>query len=223
MAHRLALAVLFGEDFVRNADEGLIRSIERNPSRWASLLESMHALQYQLAGSGEGEVPLRAHLQAEDASVPTVTRAALAGSEQTVSIGHLGGLPERVDSREEADRSLDNEDAPRGSHADVGPDALVAIYEPTAGEESQVAPPASRAEVKERLVRTLVELTEYPPTVFDEAVDLETDIGLDSIKLMQALASIRESSGLELEPDFVASDYTTVGKIVDYTWARLQR
>lgn len=77
----------------------------------------------------------------------------------------------------------------------------------------------SREFVFDRLLNLYSEALEYPADVFGEAVDLEADLGVDSVKQSELMARAGEAFGLaEPTEDFRLADYATFGAVVDYVY-----
>jgi acyl carrier protein len=68
------------------------------------------------------------------------------------------------------------------------------------------------------VLRTLyAEALEYPEEVFTDDVELEADLGIDSVKQTELLARAAEHYGMPArDDDFRLSDYATFGLVVDY-------
>ncbi len=61
------------------------------------------------------------------------------------------------------------------------------------------------------------ETLEYPLEVFSDEIELEAELGIDSIKQTELLARVSERYQLPLHPDnFRLSNYGTLGKVVDF-------
>jgi acyl carrier protein len=63
---------------------------------------------------------------------------------------------------------------------------------------------------------------EYPEEVFTPDVELEADLGIDSVKQTELLARVSEQYGIPPKPaDFRLSDYNTLGRVADFVamWA----
>jgi acyl carrier protein len=58
---------------------------------------------------------------------------------------------------------------------------------------------------------------EYPEDVFTPDVELEAELGIDSVKQTELLARLGEQYALPPRPaDFRLADYNTLGKVVDF-------
>ena len=95
-----------------------------------------------------------------------------------------------------------------------------------AGEGGRPAPSAAktRAELFSEVTALFAEALEYPEEVFTEEVQLEAELGIDSVKQTELLARVIQRYELPPRPaDFRLSDYSTMGKIVDFVYAALPR
>lgn len=79
------------------------------------------------------------------------------------------------------------------------------------------------AEVKTRLVTLIAQISGYPEDVFEDHLDLEVDLGIDSIKQVETLAKLREEYDLPLDEGFLMRDYPTIGKMAGYIVGRLEK
>jgi malonyl CoA-acyl carrier protein transacylase len=106
---------------------------------------------------------------------------------------------------------------------------------PTAGEAAVAPAPAApaapaaggSAPTRDALLADLVamyaEALEYPVEVFQEDVELEAELGVDSVKQTELMARVMERYQLPPPPpDFRLSDYRTMGNIADLLCAHLQ-
>jgi acyl carrier protein len=74
------------------------------------------------------------------------------------------------------------------------------------------------------LVAAYAEAMEYPPEVFTETVELEAELGIDSVKQTEILGRIREAYRLPRLPANVRiNDFKTMGQIVDLVFANQGR
>ena len=83
--------------------------------------------------------------------------------------------------------------------------------------------PASAGLSREKLFKELTALyataLEYPEEVFSEEVELEGELGIDSVKQTELLARVSEKYNLPERPaDFRMSDYHTMGLITDFVF-----
>ncbi|SEU30498.1 SDR family NAD(P)-dependent oxidoreductase [Stigmatella erecta] len=75
---------------------------------------------------------------------------------------------------------------------------------------------ASPAQVMTLLVKALVERTGYPEDMLEPELDLEADLGIDTVKQVEAFAMARVSLGVEKDENFRLRDHNTLRKMVDY-------
>lgn len=83
--------------------------------------------------------------------------------------------------------------------------------------DRQVGGPATdRAGVLATVVDLYATALEYPPEVLEEDTDLESELGVDSVKQTELLARVAEHYGMPPRPDgFRAADYGTLSRVVD--------
>ncbi|MFP6583251.1 MAG: SDR family NAD(P)-dependent oxidoreductase [Candidatus Hydrogenedentota bacterium] len=81
---------------------------------------------------------------------------------------------------------------------------------------------SSSAEIEKTMLSVVAEKTGYPADMLELNMDMEADLGIDSIKRVEILGAVQEEHpGLpELEAD-VMSELRTLGEIVDYLKARI--
>ncbi|MEU6057352.1 acyltransferase domain-containing protein [Streptomyces sp. NPDC047097] len=88
--------------------------------------------------------------------------------------------------------------------------------------EPVAAPPrtADRAELSGQVRALYAEAMEYPEEVFTDDVQLEADLGVDSVKQTELLSRLGDRFGLGLPPAGLrVADYDTFGKVVDFVAA----
>lgn len=89
-----------------------------------------------------------------------------------------------------------------------------AATSPAAPVEPAAAP--GRAEVLANVVDLYATALEYPPEVLEEDTDLESELGVDSVKQTELLARVAYHFGMPPRPDgFRAADYSTLRRVVD--------
>jgi acyl transferase domain-containing protein len=93
---------------------------------------------------------------------------------------------------------------------------------PPAPSTSTARPASSRGTLFAELADMYAAALEYPQEVFTEDVELEGELGIDSVKQTELLARIGEQYELPpRSPDFRLGDYNTMGKIVDFVFATM--
>ncbi|MCY1042211.1 SDR family NAD(P)-dependent oxidoreductase [Corallococcus sp. bb12-1] len=80
-----------------------------------------------------------------------------------------------------------------------------------------IAPPSAQSEsVTRMLVTALVERTGYPQDMLELDLDLEADLGIDTVKQVEAFALARTTLGIARDENFRLRDYNTLRKMVAY-------
>jgi malonyl CoA-acyl carrier protein transacylase len=69
------------------------------------------------------------------------------------------------------------------------------------------------AAVKTYILDVVSEKTGYPVEMLDPALDLEADLGIDTVKQAELFAAIREHYGIPRGEDLILSDYNTLEKV----------
>ncbi|MEZ5141478.1 MAG: SDR family NAD(P)-dependent oxidoreductase [Acidimicrobiales bacterium] len=83
----------------------------------------------------------------------------------------------------------------------------VAVAAPVDGGEDEVAA---------RVLAVVAEQTGYPPDLLDLDLDLEADLGIDTVKQAEVFASIRESYGIERDESLQLRDYPTLAHVIGF-------
>ncbi len=60
------------------------------------------------------------------------------------------------------------------------------------------------------------EKTGYPPDMLDLDLDLEADLGIDTVKQAELFAAIRTHYGIPRREDLRLSDYNTLAKTIQF-------
>jgi len=91
-------------------------------------------------------------------------------------------------------------------------------------------PPSAHLSALEALIATVSERTGYPAEMLDPELDLEADLGIDSIKRIEILGQMRDRLGLGTMTDAARSDaleelarFKTLRKIADWLEARVAK
>jgi malonyl CoA-acyl carrier protein transacylase len=80
---------------------------------------------------------------------------------------------------------------------------------------------ASEAEVLERLVGLVAEKTGYPKDLLDPNLDMEADLGIDTVKQAELFGAIRDAYSLPVEEGILIKDYPSLRKVAGYVTSRL--
>ena len=85
------------------------------------------------------------------------------------------------------------------------------------------APSTSRVEgdpVKERILALVVEKTGYPRDMLDLDLDLEADLGVDTVKQAEMFAAIREIYNIPRDENRKLRDYPTLAHVIRFVYEK---
>ncbi len=108
--------------------------------------------------------------------------------------------------------------------------STTAAMEGRAQTHPQVAPEEGRAEdavqhgapaIEREILKIVAAKTGWPVEMLDINFDLEADLGIDTVKLADIVASVREHFRLEHDPNFRLGDYRTLRQLIDYAGQRV--
>ena len=77
-------------------------------------------------------------------------------------------------------------------------------------------------DVRAIMMRQVVDRTGYPEEMLDLDLDLEGELGIDTVKQVAVLGAVREHFGLELDPAFKLRDQNTLRKAITYIARRME-
>ncbi|HEY6794601.1 MAG TPA: SDR family NAD(P)-dependent oxidoreductase, partial [Kineosporiaceae bacterium] len=92
---------------------------------------------------------------------------------------------------------------------------------PAAEAAQDVAPaeaPAAGDPVTDTVLDIVAELTGYPPELLDLDLDLEADLGVDTVKQAEVFAAVREKFDVERDPNLQLRDFPTLTHVIG--WVR---
>jgi len=94
-------------------------------------------------------------------------------------------------------------------------------------QEVKVAPPTPAAisakpgdSVKERILALVVEKTGYPSDMLDLDLDLEADLGVDTVKQAEMFAAIREIYNIPRDENRKLRDYPTLAHVIRFVYEK---
>ena len=90
--------------------------------------------------------------------------------------------------------------------------------EPAAIAAAPTAAKAPNDSVKERLLALVVEKTGYPPDMLDLDLDLEADLGVDTVKQAEMFAAIREIYDIPRDADLKLRDFPTLAHVIRFVY-----
>ena len=82
----------------------------------------------------------------------------------------------------------------------------------------EVVPVPVADEVTEAVVGIVAEMTGYPPELLDLDLDLEADLGVDTVKQAEVFAAVRERFGVERDDTLALRDFPTLAHVIG--WVR---
>ncbi|MFI1162852.1 acyl carrier protein [Streptomyces sp. NPDC020801] len=239
---RLAWSVLFGGDALRDVDQELLRSLQDDPETWGRLIldtwSTFTALGGRrapagLRGARAGSLsvsatvtridPWQEEAEAREGGNAILDEAPSSTSRTEIAAPRPPELPDRAENPAEAPAAAVPPE-PRAMPAPTRTAKPLDFFDPDEEDESEpVRRTVTVEEVKARLVELIAEVSGYPADVFEDHLDLEVDLGIDSIKQVETLARVREEYGLTMDEDFLMRDYATIGKMADYIVGRLDK
>ncbi|MFQ5511957.1 MAG: SDR family NAD(P)-dependent oxidoreductase [Candidatus Krumholzibacteriia bacterium] len=129
-------------------------------------------------------------------------------------------------------RIKDDGRAGRGARGAVPTQAAVAVPVPEieSGAPVKVELPRSDApggetasvadEVRERVLQIVAQQTGYPTDMLDLDLDLEADLGIDTVKQAETFAAIREAYGIPRDDDLKLRDYPTLARAIQFVFEK---
>jgi acyl transferase domain-containing protein/acyl carrier protein len=91
------------------------------------------------------------------------------------------------------------------------------VIEPAAAAVTPVAEAVGDA-VKERILALVVEKTGYPKDMLDLELDLEADLGVDTVKQAEMFAAIREIYNIPRDQDLKLRDFPTLARVIQFVY-----
>jgi len=101
---------------------------------------------------------------------------------------------------------------------DAKPKADAARPDPTPAPQPEV--PAAVSSVKDRILALVVEKTGYPVEMLDLALDLEADLGIDTVKQAEMFAAIREIYNIPRDENRKLRDYPTLAHVIRFVYEK---
>ena len=74
--------------------------------------------------------------------------------------------------------------------------------------------------VAAKVLALVAEKTGYPPEMLDLDLDLEADLGVDTVKQAETFAAVREAFGIARVDDLKLRDYPTMGAVIGFVYAQ---
>ena len=102
--------------------------------------------------------------------------------------------------------------APAAAESSAEKTAAVEAPAPAAGAPVH----AGEAEIKTLVLQLVSEKTGYPPEMLDLELDLEADLGIDTVKQAELFASVRTNYNIPRREDLRLADYNTLAKVIGF-------
>ena len=77
------------------------------------------------------------------------------------------------------------------------------------------------ADIRARVLEIVGEMTGYPEDMLDMDLDLEADLGVDTVKQAEIFAALREAYGIPRDPDLRLSDFPTLTHALQFVKDRM--
>jgi NADP-dependent 3-hydroxy acid dehydrogenase YdfG/acyl carrier protein/3-hydroxymyristoyl/3-hydroxydecanoyl-(acyl carrier protein) dehydratase len=103
-----------------------------------------------------------------------------------------------------------------GLGAQAAPAPQAATAEPTPAAPQPVAAGTQQADVQAFVVALVSEKTGYPAEMLDLGLDLEGDLGIDTVKQAELFRAVREQYGIPRREDLRLADYNTLEKVIGF-------
>jgi len=102
------------------------------------------------------------------------------------------------------------------SSAPVQEASVVQKFESQPLSLSRASEPQNKEEIKRYVLNLVSEKTGYPVEMLDLDLDLEADLGIDTVKQAELFATIRTHYNIPRREDLRLSDYNTLAKVIDF-------
>ena len=95
------------------------------------------------------------------------------------------------------------------------------VASPPAGAEAPATAASSEDEITGRVLALVAEKTGYPEDMLDLDLDLEADLGVDTVKQAEVFAAIREAYDIARDDALKLRDYRTLAHVIQFVRDRL--
>ncbi len=99
-------------------------------------------------------------------------------------------------------------------HADRGGDSAATV--PPQAHETPAQPVGGATEARERILELLSLKTGYPADMLDTGLDLEADLGIDTVKQAEFISEVRESFDIPRIDGLKIADFPTIEHIIGF-------
>ncbi len=110
---------------------------------------------------------------------------------------------------------------PANSRADIPamqpvPTPMAAVMNSEVVSSVTISAAVDAAAIEKHVLTVVSEKTGYPPEMLDLELDLEADLGVDTVKQAELFAAIRTHYGIPRREDLRLSDYNTLKKVIGF-------
>ncbi|MBM3791669.1 MAG: beta-ketoacyl synthase, partial [Acidobacteria bacterium] len=109
---------------------------------------------------------------------------------------------------------------PIPSPAPAEPAAAAHAAKPVATAPSAAAPPPAANPVRSTVMRIISEQTGYPPDMLELDLDLEADLGIDTVKQAEMFAAIRAAYDIPRDDALKLRDFPTLAHAIQFVYDR---
>jgi acyl carrier protein len=102
----------------------------------------------------------------------------------------------------------------------AGAAAAVPAPVSSAAEPALVQTAEAKDSVKETVLQIIAEKTGYPPDMLDLDLDLEADLGIDTVKQAEMFAAIRAAYDIPREDNLKLRDFPTLAHTIQFVYDR---
>ncbi|HMK37470.1 MAG TPA: SDR family NAD(P)-dependent oxidoreductase [Desulfomonilaceae bacterium] len=88
------------------------------------------------------------------------------------------------------------------------------------GAEAQSATTDDAEAVREKILELLSHKTGYPPDMLDTGLDLEADLGIDTVKQAEFISEVRDTFGIPRIEGLKIAEFPTINHIIDFVLER---
>ena len=94
--------------------------------------------------------------------------------------------------------------------------APASVAAPTAPVESPVSAAAGRSQVTDKVLAVVADKTGYPQDMLDLELDMEADLGIDTVKQAETFSAIRQAFDIPRRDDIKLRDYPTLASVIQF-------
>ena len=102
--------------------------------------------------------------------------------------------------------------------ATVGAPALAAVAASASDAAPASAATAASNPVVQKVLEIVAEKTGYPPDMLEMDLDLEADLGVDTVKQAETFAAVREAYGIARQENLKLRDFPTLKHVVEFVY-----